>query len=223
MFTSVIEYLAHIVVTMISSLGYFGVFLAMAIESACIPLPSEIIMPFAGYLVYQGEFNFWLVGIVGALGNLAGSLVAYYIGKWGGLPLVEKYGKYILISHHDIKLAHKWFAGHGKSTVFFTRLMPVVRTFISLPAGISEMNVKTFSIYTFLGALPWSLLLAYIGFKLGENWNTLGDYFHKADLIIGVVLIVGVVWYVRRHIGHMKNPADLTELKEKMKKKVEDK
>jgi membrane protein DedA with SNARE-associated domain len=221
MFTGIIEYLAHIVVAMISSLGYFGVFLTMAIESACIPLPSEIIMPFAGYLVYLGEFNFWLVAVVGALGNLAGSLAAYYVGRWGGLPLVEKYGKYVLISHHDIKTAHKWFEKHGKSTVFFTRMMPVVRTFISLPAGISEMDVKTFSIYTFLGALPWSLLLTYLGMKLGENWNTLGDYFHKADLVIGVVIIIAVAWYVRRHIGHMRNPADLTEMKEKMKKKAE--
>lgn len=204
MFTGLIEFLAHIVISMISTLGYFGVFLAMAIESACIPLPSEIIMPFAGFRVFEGQFNLFLVAIVGALGNLAGSLVAYYVGKWGGLPLVEKYGKYVLISHHDIKTAHKWFEKHGKSTVFFTRLMPVVRTFISLPAGISEMNVATFSIYTFLGALPWSLLLAYIGFKLGENWHTLGGYFHKADLLIGVVMIIGVVWYVRRHIKHLK-------------------
>ena len=215
MFTGIIEYLAEIVIAMISGLGYFGVFLAMTIESACIPLPSEIIMPFSGYLVFKGEFNFWLVGVVGALGNLAGSLVAYYVGKWGGLPLVEKYGKYVLISHHDIKVAHKWFERHGKSTVFFTRLMPVVRTFISLPAGISEMNVKTFSIYTFLGALPWSLLLAYIGMKLGENRNTIGGYFHKADLAIGIVIVLFVVWYVRRHVRHMKNPADLSALKRK--------
>lgn len=215
MITGIIEYLSHIVISMISELDYFGVFLAMAIESACIPLPSEIIMPFSGYLAFKGEFNFWLVGIVGAFGNLAGSLVAYYIGKWEGLPLVEKYGKYILISHHDIKTAHKWFEKHGKSTVFFTRLLPVVRTFISLPAGISEMNVVTFSVYTFLGALPWSLLLAYIGFKLGENWNTLGDYFHKADLAIGIVIIIAVIWYVRRHIKHLKNPADLSALKKK--------
>ncbi|MDO8507820.1 MAG: DedA family protein [bacterium] len=203
MITPLIEFLAQIIKSMESSLGYFGVFTAMAIESACIPLPSEIIMPFAGSLVPE-KFNLLLVSVVGAFGNLAGSLVAYYIGKWGGLPLVEKYGKYVLISHHDIKTAHKWFEKHGKSTVFFTRLMPVVRTFISLPAGISEMNVVTFSIYTFLGALPWSLMLAYIGFKLGENWNTLGGYFHKADLLIGAVIIVGVVWYVRRHIKHLK-------------------
>ncbi|RJO60761.1 DedA family protein [candidate division WS5 bacterium] len=215
MFTQIIEFLAHIVISMIESIGYFGVFLAMAIESACVPLPSEIIMPFAGYLVYKGEFNFWLVAAVGALGNLAGSLAAYYIGRWGGLPLVEKYGKYFLISHHDIVLAHRWFEKHGKSTVFFTRMMPVVRTFISLPAGVSEMNVKTFSLYTFLGALPWSIALTYIGMKLGENWNTLGDYFHKADLAIGLVLVIGLVWYIRRHIHHMKNPADLSGLKKK--------
>lgn len=223
MFTGIIEYLAHITISIISQMGYLGIFLTMAVESACVPLPSEIIMPFAGYLASSGEMNLWLVGIVGALGNLAGSLVAYYAGKWGGLPLLEKYGKYILISHHDIVMAHKWFERHGKSTVFFTRLMPVVRGVISIPAGISEMDVKTFSIYTFLGSLLWSLFLAYVGFKLGENWDTLGDYFHKADLAIGIVIIIGLVWYVRRHIGHMKNPADLSEIKEKIKKKAQEK
>lgn len=204
MFTGFVEQIAHLIISAISSLGYFGVFLAMAIESACIPLPSEIIMPFSGYLAFKGEFNLILVGVVGAFGNLAGSLLAYYVGKWGGLPLVEKYGKYVLISHHDIKRAHKWFDKHGKSTVFFTRLIPVVRTFISLPAGVSEMNVGTFSLYTFLGALPWSIFLAYVGYKLGANWNTLGAYFHKADLAVGIVIVIAIAWYIRRHVKHLK-------------------
>ncbi len=203
-FIMFVESLVNFVMSAISSFGYLGVFLAMTVESACIPLPSEVIMPFAGFLSFKGEFNLIAVGIVGAFGNLAGSLIAYYIGKWGGLPLVEKYGKYILISHHDIQKAHKWFDKHGKSTVFFTRLIPVVRTFISFPAGVSEMNVATFSIYTFLGALPWSLFLAYVGYKLGEHWNTLGTYFHKADLVVGIVIIIGLIWYIQRHIKYLK-------------------
>ncbi len=156
-------------------------------------------------MVYEGQFNFWLIGIVGALGNLAGSWLAYWVGKRGGRPLVEKYGKYILVSPHDLDLADKWFKKYGKSTVFFTRLMPIVRTFISFPAGVSKMKFRAFSIYTFLGCLPWSIFLAYIGLKLGENWDTLGDYFHKADLLIGIIIVIGIVWYVRRHFKNMRN------------------
>jgi membrane protein DedA with SNARE-associated domain len=204
MISSFIEFLAGIVIDIISALGYVGVFLAMAIESACIPLPSEIIMPFSGYLVYTGEFNLVLVGIVGALGNLAGSLLAYWVGARGGRPLVEKFGKYVLLSHHDLDVADRWFAKYGRSTVFFTRLMPVIRTFISFPAGISRMKLTTFSLFTFLGALPWSIFLAYVGFKMGENWDTLGGYFRKADILIGVLIVAGLAWYVWRHLNNLK-------------------
>lgn len=212
MISSLIEFLAGIVIDIISTMGYAGVFLAMAIESACIPLPSEIIMPFSGYLVYNGDFAYtgvlWLdlllVGAVGALGNLAGSLLAYWVGAKGGRPLVEKYGKYVLLSHHDLDLADRWFEKYGRSTVFFTRMLPVIRTFISFPAGISGMNLSTFSIYTFLGALPWSTGLAYVGYKMGENWDTLGGYFHKADIAIGIVLLAGLIWYVWRHLNNLK-------------------
>ncbi|MDO8736840.1 MAG: DedA family protein [Thermoleophilia bacterium] len=212
MISSLIEFLAGIVIDIISTLGYAGVFLAMAIESAWIPLPSEIIMPFSGYLVYAGDFAYtgtvWidilLVGIVGALGNLAGSLLAYWVGAKGGRPLVEKYGKYVLLSHHDLDVADRWFKKYGRSTVFFTRMLPVIRTFISFPAGISGMKLSTFSLYTFLGALPWSTGLAYVGYKMGENWDTLGGYFHKADIAIGILLVAGVTWYIWRHVNNMK-------------------
>jgi len=204
MFTTILGFLASIVIGLISTLGYFGVFLAMTIESACIPLPSEIIMPFSGYLVYQGQFNFWFVGIVGAFGNLAGSLIAYWVGLKGGRPFIEKYGKWVLISRHDLDMAERWFAKYGRSTVFFSRLLPVIRTFISFPAGMTRMNLKTFSLYTFAGALPFSLLLTYIGYKLGENWDTIGGYFNKLDLLIGAILIIGIVWYIRRHIKNLK-------------------
>ena len=204
MFTSLIEFLAGIVTGAIETLSYAGVFLAMAIESACIPLPSEVIMPFAGSLAASGRMTLWMVGFVGALGNLGGSLLAYWAGAKEGRPLVERYGKYLLISHHDLDLADRWFTRHGNSTVFFTRMMPVVRTFISFPAGMSRMRLSTFCIYTFAGALPWSLGLAYVGMKLGENWETLGGYFHKADLFVGAILIAAIAWYVQRHVKHLR-------------------
>jgi membrane protein DedA with SNARE-associated domain len=204
MVSGLIEFLANIVIGLISSLGYFGVFIAMTIESACIPLPSEIIMPFSGYLVFRGEFNIWLVGIIGACGNLAGSLIAYWVGLKGGRPLIEKYGKWILISHHDLNIAEKWFNKYGRSTVFFSRLLPIVRTFISFPAGISEMRLTTFCLYTFAGALPWSIGLAWVGYKMGENWQTIGGYFHKFDILISLLIILGIIWYIRRHIKNLK-------------------
>jgi len=215
MISSLIEFLAGIVIDIISTLGYAGVFLAMAIESACIPLPSEVIMPFAGSVIadpasgimqpFSNDIaNLLLLSIIGALGNLAGSLLAYWAGARGGRPLVERYGKYVLLSHHDLDVADRWFSRYGRSTVFFTRMMPVIRTFISFPAGISRMNLTQFSIYTFLGALPWSFFLAYVGFKMGENWESLRDYFHKADILIGILIVAGLAWYIWRHVNNMK-------------------
>ena len=132
MFVEIIEFLSAFTVDLISSLGYFGVVIAMAIESACIPLPSEIILPFSGFLVYEGQFNLWLASLAGTLGCLLGSLVAYYVGMWGGRPLVEKYGKYILISHHDLDLADRWFKKYGSWSIFFSRLLPVAFGYMSL-------------------------------------------------------------------------------------------
>jgi membrane protein DedA with SNARE-associated domain len=200
----IITLLAGFIIGTISRLGYGGIVLLMAIESACIPLPSEIIMPFSGYLVSTGEMNLWLVGLAGAVGCVLGSLVAYYAGAWGGRPLVEKYGKYVLISHHDLNLADRWFQRHGDITIFVGRLLPVIRTFIAFPAGIARMDLWRFNLYTFVGSYIWSLGLAWIGMKLGEHWNTLGVYFHRFDAAIGVILLAGIIWYVRRHINHMR-------------------
>lgn len=204
MVEKILSVLAGFIIATISRLGYGGIVLLMAIESACIPLPSEIIMPFSGYLVYRGEMQLWAVALAGAVGCVLGSIVAYYAGAWGGRPLVEKYGKYILISHHDLALADRWFTRHGDITVFIGRLLPVVRTFIAFPAGVARMNMLRFNVYTFVGSYIWSWGLAWIGMKLGEHWNTLGVYFHRFDAVIGVVLLVAVVWYIRRHIGHMR-------------------
>lgn len=204
MVEKIIALLAGFIIGTISRLGYGGIVLLMAIESACIPLPSEIIMPFSGYLVSTGEMNLWLVGLAGAVGCVLGSLVAYYAGAWGGRPLVEKYGKYILISHHDLDLADRWFQRHGDITIFVGRLLPVIRTFIAFPAGVARMSLWRFNLYTFVGSFIWSIGLAWIGMKLGEHWNTLGVYFHRFDAAIGVVLLIGVIWYVRRHLNHLK-------------------
>lgn len=204
MVTNLIEIIGSWAINIISAMGYPGIVLLMAIESANIPLPSEIIMPFAGFLVSTGQFNLWWAGFWGAIGCLVGGALSYWIGMIGGRPLVEKYGKYILISHHDLDMADGWFKKHGEITVLVGRMMPVVRTFISFPAGIARMNFGKFMLYSFIGSFPFCLLLAYIGEKLGNNWNTLRTYFHQFDLLIGVVIIAAVVWYVWRHIKNTK-------------------
>lgn len=176
----------------------------MAVESAAIPLPSELIMPLAGWLLVRnkGLGGEWLLlaGFYGALGNLLGSLVAYSVAAWGGRPLLERYGRFLLISRHDLERADRWFDKYGTWTVFFSRLLPVVRTFISVPAGVSRMGVWRFGMLTLAGSYPWSLGLAAGGYALGENWERLRDWMRPADIpiIAGLILLVG--WYVYRHI-----------------------
>jgi membrane protein DedA with SNARE-associated domain len=211
MIGKLIELLSFFIVATIARLGYAGVVLLMAIESACIPLPSEIIMPFSGYLVYTGRFNLWAVGVAGALGCVFGSLVAYWVGMYGGRPLIEKYGRYVLVSSHDLDMADRWFARFGEVIVFASRLLPAVRTFIAFPAGVARMNIKKFVIYTFAGSLPWCIGLAYVGQRLGEKWDkdpTLKNLFHRFDFIIGILLVAAVAWWVWRHIKHLKNPRE---------------
>jgi len=204
MITSLIDILANFVINIIDISGYLGILLLMLVESCGIPMPSEVIMPFSGFLVADGQLNIWIVSLVGALGNLIGSLLAYWIGYKGGRPLIEKYGKYILISKHDLNIADKWFARYGDATVFFGRILPIVRTYISFPAGIAKMDIKRFSYYTFLGALPWCIGLTYAGTKMGENWEQIKEKLHNFDLAIAITLIVLVVWYILRHVKHSK-------------------
>ena len=207
MIARLIEILSGFIVATISKLGYSGIVLLMAIESACIPLPSEIIMPFSGYLVSTGQMNIWAVGVAGAVGCVLGSMVAYWAGMYGGRPFIEKYGKYVLVSRHDLDMADRWFANYGEIIVFASRLLPVIRTFIAFPAGVARMNIPRFIIYTFAGSLPWCLGLAYVGQKLGEQWNkdeTLKTWFHRFDFVIGIILLLGAVWWVWRHIGHLR-------------------
>jgi membrane protein DedA with SNARE-associated domain len=198
--TEILTVLSNFVINTISHLGYLGIVLLMGIESANIPLPSEVIMPFSGYLVYTGQFNLFWVAIAGGLGCLWGSLLSYWIGAKGGRPLIEKYGKYILMSKHDLNWADKWFSKWGMPTVFIGRLLPVIRTFISFPAGIARVNLWKFSIYTFVGSVIWSYFLGWVGLKLGENWDSLKGYFHKFDLVIGIIIIAGIALYVYRHV-----------------------
>jgi membrane protein DedA with SNARE-associated domain len=207
MIAKIITILSTFIVATISKLGYAGVVLLMAIESACIPLPSEIIMPFSGYLVSTGEMNLWGVAIAGAVGCVLGSLVAYWVGMYGGRPFIEKYGRYILLSRHDLDIADRWFAKYGEIIVFVSRLLPAIRTFIAFPAGVARMNLPRFVIYTFAGSLPWCLGLAYVGQKLGEQWDkddTLKTWFHRFDFLIGIAGALFVGWWIWRHIKHSR-------------------
>ncbi|MFQ5778924.1 MAG: DedA family protein [Terriglobia bacterium] len=196
MITRLLTYLSQLILAVISAGGYAGIVALMAVESACIPLPSEIIMPYAGYLVGEGRFGLWWVGIAGAVGCNLGSAVAYTVGARGGRPLIARYGGYVLITRRDLEWAERWFARYGEATVFFSRLLPVIRTFIALPAGIARMNLLRFHLYTFLGSLPWCLGLAYLGLQFGEHWQeSIQPYFHKFDLVIGLLLLLAVVWF----------------------------
>jgi membrane protein DedA with SNARE-associated domain len=199
MLEKLIGILAGWIIMVISTLGYGGIVLLMGIESACIPLPSEVIMPFAGYLVHTGQLTLWGVALAGAVGCVIGSIPAYYLGAYGGRVMIEKYGRYVLISQQDLHFADKAFEKYGEIIIFIGRLLPVVRTFIAFPAGIARMNMARFVIYTFSGSLIWCFLLAFAGMKLGEHWETLGVYFHEFHYVIAVVGLVFAVWYVRRH------------------------
>jgi membrane protein DedA with SNARE-associated domain len=202
---TIIGILASAIIAIISSLGYLGIVMLMAIESACIPLPSEIIMPFSGYLVSTGRFDLLLVATAGAIGCNLGSTIAYAVGYYGGRPLVEKWGRYILLSRRDLELVDRFFARFGSITVFICRLLPVARTFIALPAGIARMNQVKFQLYTFIGSWPWCFALAYIGEQLGTRWDSdpeLRATFHRFDAVIVGVILLLVVWYVVRHWKH---------------------
>jgi membrane protein DedA with SNARE-associated domain len=193
------------VVGVISSLGYLGTFACMTIEGACIPLPSEIILTFSGFLVSTGRFNFALAALVGGLGNLFGSTIMYFVGLKGGHPFFEKYGKYFLISHADMRNAEKWFAKYGDKTVFISQLLPVIRTYISLPSGILEINYLRFALYTFLGACVWSTFLVFVGMKFGEQWMAIEAYFQKFNLLITLAVIGVMVFFIYHQVKKIRD------------------
>lgn len=218
MISNILLALAAFIQTVISSLSYPGIALLMAVESACIPLPSEVIMPFSGSLVYSHRFSsLWLVATIGAIGCNLGSILSYEIGAYGGRPLIEKYGKYVLLNAHDLERADRFFHRFGGITVFLGRLLPVIRTFIALPAGIARMPRSRFHFYTFVGSWPWCWVLAYIGYKLGERWESdprLKQWFHRLDAIIVLVLLMGIAWFIRSHVRNRVRDTATTAVSE---------
>ena len=211
-----LAFIDQIVIPFLASLygavGYLGVMLAMAIESAMVPLPSELILPFAGFLVSvsdptkiepltHGAWNFWIVVVVATLGNTLGSLIAYAIGAWGGRPFLERYGKYLLIRPHEIETAERFFARWGAQTAFFSRLLPIVRTFISFPAGVARMPIRTFVVYSTAGAFLWSTVLVWAGVQLGQNWEEIRRALQPFDLLIAVAVVVGLAALLWLRLG----------------------
>lgn len=188
-----LEALTDLILSFIGQWGYLAIFILMGLSSMCIPIPSEIVLLFAGYLAFQGKLS--MLGVIssGALGNLIGAMVAYYIGLKGGRPLFLRYGKYVFVKERELRWAEHWFDRFGHETVFFGRMVPVIRAFISVPAGVAEMKLMKFTAYTILGILPWTIGLAYAGLILGQNWRTLPGYFQGAGLVIIVLALVALL------------------------------
>ena len=191
MIDRILSGLSALIIATISALGYGGIVLMMAIESACIPVPSEVIMPFSGSLVASGRFSLNKVAVAGAVGCLIGSYVAYFVGAHGGRRFLERYGRWVLIAPHELEAADRFFEKWGSPAVFFSRLLPVVRTFIAFPAGVARMRLLPFTIYTLAGSYIWCWVLAYAGLKLGQHWQALAPYFHRFDTAIGLLLAIG--------------------------------
>jgi membrane protein DedA with SNARE-associated domain len=195
MILNILEFITQL----ISSWGYLGIFVTMTLESALIPIPSEAVIPFAGFLAYMGEMNIWLIVLVSSFANLTGSITAYEIGKYLGRGFVERYGKYVLLNMEHLKLVEGWFEKYGSLTVFFSRLLPLVRTVNALPAGIGKMHFPKFCLYTFIGSIPWNLALVFIGYLLKQNWNVLEKYSLYID-ILAVFVAAAVIFYIIRRI-----------------------
>ena len=187
------------ITSLISSWGYAGIFVTMTLESALIPIPSEAVIPFAGFLAYMGQMNIWVIVLVSTLANLTGSIIAYFIGKYLGRPFVEKYGKYVLLNTGHLQLVESWFNKYGNLTVLFSRMLPLIRTYNALPAGMGKMNFPRFCLYTFIGSIPWNLALVLLGYVLKQNWNILEKYSIYLD-ILAVFVAAGVIYYIVRRV-----------------------
>lgn len=208
MLNFILQPLAEFIIYIISVLGYTGLFIAMTLQSACIPLPSEIILPFSGFLVSQGVFDFWLTVLTATIGSLTGSILAFSLGFFKGevfvRSLIKKYGKYILVFEYELDDAERWFRKYGEIITFVSRLLPVIRTFIALPAGISKMNFTKFCLFVVSGDFLWSMFLVYIGKVFGGNWDILGNYFHKFDFIIVILGMAAFLWYIQHKMKRVK-------------------
>ena len=196
--------LASTVMELMAGVGYFGLFFLIAGESALLPIPSEIVLPFAGYLVYSGKMGFFFAVFAAVLGQLFGSTLSYYIGYYGGRPLVLKYGKYFLLSKKHFEHVESWFIKHGAAAVFFTRLLPVARTLISFPAGITKMKFSKFLLYSTLGIVPWTIFLIYVGFKLGNQWQSIIATFDEFQYVVIAGIIIFIVWWIHKELKERK-------------------
>lgn len=208
-----LEWLEHFIVDTIGTYGYFAIFVLMMLESALIPIPSEVTMVFGGFLVARGELDFIAVGMIGAVANVVGSWLAYYVGRVGGRPLAERWGRYIFLRKKELDRADQWFKERGELTVFVTRLLPVIRTFISFPAGVSRMPFWRFTIYTFLGCLPWSFALTWAGVLLGDNWEVFLRHSRPVVIGVGVITVAVIGWWLwRRASARKRERAEEDEL-----------
>ncbi|HPW34475.1 MAG TPA: DedA family protein [Candidatus Paceibacterota bacterium] len=201
MISSILAFLAHIVIVCIQTTGYAGIFVLMALESANIPIPSEIIMPFSGFLAAEGNFSIWVVIIIGTLGNVFGSYVSYKLANWIVMNRHKLWILKITISDNFLDKSRQWFEKYGSVSVLFSRILPVVRTFISLPAGLGKMKMSKFITYTFLGSFIWSAALSYFGWYLGNNWQSLEKYFRRFDIAIVVVIAIIFIYWLWNHFG----------------------
>lgn len=195
----IVEKIIEIIVAGMSASGYFGLFLLMALESMIAPVPSEVVMPFAGYLVLQGKLDFWASVFVSGFGSIFGSLASYYIGFYGGRPFILKYGRYVLLEEEHLMWTEKWFKKQGDKTIFISRFIPVVRHLISIPAGIARMSLHKFIIYTFIGATAWNLILLYAGYKLGSHWSKIHEFSKELDIIFIAAVILFLVYFLWKH------------------------
>lgn len=200
MLVEIIDFLILFIIGLILKIGYVGIFILMALESMVTPVASELVMPFAGFLVYEGKLNMILVILAGTLGCVFGSLISYYIGYYGGIPLVLKFGKYLLLNKHDLELTQKFFKKYGEKTIFVSRFIPVVRHLISIPAGIGKMDLKKFVFFTFLGSLGWNTILTYTGFYLKQNWELVHEKLRSFELVILLLLIILVILFIYYHV-----------------------
>lgn len=198
--SKIFEAIGIFAVNTISSFGYFGVFILMAMESMIIPMPAELVMPFAGFIAYQGKFNFLLVIVASSLGSITGSLISYYIGYYGGNKFLMKYGKYVLVNPDDLKKTNEWFNKRGSSTIFISRFIPVVRHLISIPAGMGKMSLGKFCFYTLAGATIYNVFLAYLGYILGMKWMIIRQYSEPFSIAAALLVLAGIIYFLYKHI-----------------------
>ena len=198
--SNLIEQIVRWALGIVSHFGYVGIFITMTLESAAIPIPSEVVLPFGGFLAANGEFSFWSVVFVATAANLIGSVILYYVGFWGGRPVLNKYGKFVFIHEREVVKIENWLRKYGTRVAFFSRLLPGVRTFAPFVIGMGEMKIFKFGAYTLAGSFIWNGVLAYVGFKAGANWDVLRPYFHKFDLVLAGLVVVGIVFFIYKHV-----------------------